>query len=117
MKINILGIDSDYTNYITNSVNETSGINKFQSILEEATLNSEDENDEELKDACKEYETYFIQKLFEEMRKTIPESEMLEKSTGHDTYEDMVYDEMAKEISEAGGIGIADMMYEELSKK
>ena len=51
------------------------------------------------------------------MRKTVPESEMLEKSAGHDTYEDMVYDEMAKEISEAGGIGIADMMYEELSKK
>ena len=66
-----LSIDgSSYLNVLQSTGTITNG--KAENL--EGTLSNtkvEDATDEELMDVCKNFETYFVQKVFEEMKKTV----------------------------------------------
>ena len=85
----------------------------FKKMLEDAMKT---DDDEALQSACKEFEAYYIQQLFTQMRKTIPDGGMFTESNERNIYEDMLYEEHAKNLSQGKGIGIADVMYRQLSK-
>ena len=71
--------------------------------------------DKELKEACKGFEAMFLQMMYREMRKTVPESPMFGKSNAMDIFEDMRDTELMKKTAESGGIGLADLMYRQLA--
>lgn len=96
---------NSYTPYIP-STND----NKLsQSKLEKAYT---EKDDKELREACQEFEATFINMMFKEMRKTVGSSD---SSFALDTYQEMFDDEIATSVSQGRGIGIADMMYNQLS--
>ena len=102
---------------ITNDV--ISGISfEDPSILEgkiERIKNTED--DEALKEACKEFESIFLSIMFKEMKKTIPEDGLIKKTTGTRIFEDMYVEELSKEIAKKDeGLGIGKMLYEQFKK-
>lgn len=75
--------------------------------------------DEELMSVCKEFESYFVEQIFKEMRKSIPESEFTSSATKNqnDYYQDALYQEYAKSVSEQGdGLGLAQMLYEQMKR-
>ena len=73
-----------------------------------------DKNDEKLMETCKEFEAIFINMMIKAMRKTVPDGGLIEKSTGTKIFEDMYYEEVAKNISDKDdGIGLAKMLYEQ----
>src|SRR5690606_15300334 len=75
-------------------------------------LNSHKE-DERVKKACKEFESIFLSMMFKEMKTTIPDSGLIEKSTGREIFEDMHIEELSKEIANEDGFGIAEMLYQQ----
>ena len=86
----------------------------FQSVLDQV-LNEED--DAEIKKACQEFESFFIYKMLQQMRRTIPESTIIPKSYATRLYEDLLDDERAKQFAGLGGIGLADMMYKQIKRE
>lgn len=68
-----------------------------------------------LKDACKGFESMFIQMMWKEMRKTVPENSLFGESDGEKIFRDMLDTEMSDRMSEAGGLGLADVMYKQLT--
>ena len=68
-----------------------------------------------LKDACKGFESMFIQLMWKEMRKTVPENSLFGESNGEKIFRDMLDTEMSDRMSEAGGLGLADVMYKQLT--
>lgn len=68
-----------------------------------------------LREACEGFESVFIQKMWEQMRATVPKGGLLQ---GRDEqyWQGMFDQELSKKMSSAGGIGLADMMYEQLSR-
>lgn len=111
MKIN--GLGTDVANIYKNAMSSQADDVSFKKTLDKATANTDDEK---LKEVCQEFEAYYIRTLFTQMRKTIPKSELFEESSARKIYEDMQYDEYAKEISSGRGIGIADSLYQQLSR-
>ncbi len=111
------------------SANYAAGEAQFSQQLKEAerkamkgygaghVVNSEDisARDKELKEACKGFETMFLQMMYREMRKTVPEDPMFGKSNAMDIFEDMRDTELMKATAEAGGIGLADIIYKQLA--
>lgn len=85
----------------------------FKDILAKA---AEDKDLEGLKKACVEFETYFINTLFKEMRSSSEVTGVIEKSQARGMFEGMLDEEMSKKMSEAGGIGLADMLFKNLQK-
>ncbi len=73
-------------------------------------------SDEELKRASAEMETVFLRMLFKEMQKTVPESSLFPREFGEGVYRDMLYDSYAEALSARGGIGLATLLYEQLSR-
>lgn len=82
----------------------------LQKKMESLNTNKEDEA---LKKACKEFESIFLSMMFKEMKKSIPDGGLIEKSTGRKIFEDMYIEELSKEIANDNGLGIADMLYQQ----
>ncbi len=77
-------------------------------------------SDEELMEACKSFEAYFVEQAFKGMEKMIPENDDESSSTGTsyvDMFKDNLYQEYAESAANRGdGIGIAKMLYEQMKR-
>ena len=73
------------------------------------------DKEKKLREACEGFESIFIKKIWEQMRATIPENNFL-KGREEKFWQGMYDQELAKTMASAGGIGLADMMYEQLSR-
>ncbi len=74
-----------------------------------------EKNNKKLYSACQELESVFLNKVLECMRQSVPKSELTGHSFATDTFESMLYTEYARSMSKIGSLGIADMLYRQLS--
>ncbi len=72
--------------------------------------------EKQLRKACKDFEAVFISKLWEQMRATVPKEGYLH-SKQEDMYTSMFDQAFSEKMAESGGIGLADMLYENLNER
>lgn len=72
-------------------------------------------DDKKLKETCQQFEAMFIKIMLNSMRNTVQKSEMIDGGMAEDIFEDMLYDEYADKLSQAGNFGIGEMMYNQLN--
>jgi len=70
-----------------------------------------------LKDACNDFESIFIKQMLDSMKKTIHHSDLTKRNMGEEIFDDMLYDEYAKKMSGNAGLGISNMMFQQLSRQ
>ncbi|MDR1862617.1 MAG: rod-binding protein [Treponema sp.] len=68
-----------------------------------------------LYEQCLALETFLIKNLISGMRNTVQKSELTDTGFAGKMYEDMLYDEYAKEFTKNANFGFAEMAYLELS--
>ena len=99
----------------------------FQNALEEATskLNKNSaimtkeevaERDQEIKDASTQLEAILLKMMYNEMWKTVPKDTLFGDDNAMEIYRDMYHEELTKQIAEDGGIGLADFIYQQMTK-
>ncbi len=71
---------------------------------------------EKLKDVAQQFEAIFIQQMYAEMRKTVPDDGLIQRSNADEIYAQMQDREAAEITAQRGGIGLADLMMEQLVK-
>jgi Rod binding domain-containing protein len=74
-----------------------------------------EQKEKKLREACEGFESVFIQKMWQEMRNTLPKGGLLH-GREEKFWQDMYDQELSKKMTSAGGIGLADMMYAQLSR-
>ena len=100
---------------------------RFQESLERATKALEDAKtsvdvsgisaeteSKRLRDACVGFEAMFLDIMFREMRNTVPENTLFGQSHGEKIWHSMLDTELMQNVAKSGGVGIADMMYDNL---
>ena len=86
----------------------------LERLMEEA-LATGDTSD--IRQAAIEMESHFINQMFQAMRRTVPESEgIFQESNAQRIWREMLDEETAKNLANAGGLGIADAIYEQLTR-
>lgn len=89
----------------------------FENALNKAV---ENQNAQELKEACKEFESYFVSYIFKQMQNSVNSINngkgVINRSQGEEIFTEMLLEEYSETAAEHGGIGLADMMYKQLSK-
>ncbi|GHU64703.1 hypothetical protein FACS189447_02110 [Spirochaetia bacterium] len=70
---------------------------------------------DKLYEQCEALETFLIKNLISSMRNTIQKSDLLDTGFAGKMYEDMLYDEYAKDFSKNANLGFAEMAYMELT--
>ncbi len=93
---------------------EENEINNFSEMFDNAISN---ENNEEIREACTEFETYFLQLMMKEMRKTIDtDDSFIKESNAEKIYKEYLDNELMSQAAKVGGVGLADSMYESLTR-
>ena len=85
-------------------------------FLEHAKKEELDNKKKELKKACKDFESIFINEMFKEMRKASFGNGLIEKTHAHKLWEDMFYESISKEMVINGGIGLSQILYKQLER-
>ena len=75
---------------------------------------------DELMDACKEFESYFVEQMLKSMEalKKVPgaEEEKSDISSYYENFKDTLYQEYAKTMTDSGDFGIAKTLYEQMKR-
>jgi len=67
-----------------------------------------------LKQAAKQFEQVFMQQMFTEMRKGVEKSKMFGDGKDEEMFQGMLDQERTKAWSDSGGIGIAQVIFEQM---
>ena len=76
-----------------------------------------EKRNEKLMNVCVEMESLFVARMLREMRNTVHKNTFLHGGFAEEVFEDMLYDEYALKLSRNSNLGLAKMLYEELSKR
>lgn len=77
-----------------------------------------DKTDEaRLEKACKDFEAIILNKMLSSMRKTVPEGGLFEKSYGEKIYQSMLDEELSKKIAHGKGMGLGQLLFQQLINK
>ncbi|MBN2139441.1 MAG: rod-binding protein [Desulfovibrionaceae bacterium] len=79
-------------------------------------LAKDPDKEKELRKACQDFEAVFISKLWQEMKSTVPKHGYLH-GPQEDMYLSMFDRSFAEKMSQSGGIGLADMLYDNLKDR
>lgn len=102
-----IGIGTEWTALVQNTVAGNKINQQLSKDLDKA-------DDTELLEACRQFEAYFIESLFKQMRSSVGESTLFPTSQGTKIFEDMLYQQYSEEAAKGSGIGIAKMLYEQM---
>jgi flagellar protein FlgJ len=81
-----------------------------------ASMNKNQTNERELKEVCQQFESILLSYMLKSMRNTVPDGGLFDRGVTFDLVQSMHDEAMAEEISKSGGIGLANQLYEQLSK-
>jgi len=98
-------------------------IGRFQAALNTAMARQNDPNEGSvldraaLRNAAEMMESYFINMMFREMRRTtLNEHSFIPKSHAERIFQEMLDEQVAEDAARAGGIGLADMIYRQMTQ-
>ncbi|QJW45994.1 flagellar biosynthesis protein FlgJ [bacterium BFN5] len=112
MQINSVG-SQILTNKLSSAQNKADS--DFAAKLKTAAAATDSKEEAKLKKVCKDMEAVFLNLLLSKMRDTVPESSLTGNSSHEKTMRSLLDSEMTKNMAQAGGIGLADMIYRQLS--
>jgi flagellar protein FlgJ len=70
---------------------------------------------DKLYEQCEALETFLVKTLLSSMRNTVRKSGLVDEGFAGKMYEDMLYDEYAKDYTKNAGFGLADQVYLEVT--
>ena len=106
------GVYSDYSALTSDSLKNDKIRNATGSVGKDST-------DEELMDACKQFESYFLEQVFKEMWKTTELGDEEQNSSSEklvDFFGENMIQELASESTEKNSLGLAQMLYEQMKR-
>jgi flagellar protein FlgJ len=77
---------------------------------------SRETHQQKLKKACEDFESIMVTYLFKSMRQTALKADTEDFGSGKDLYEGMMDEALATQLSRQDGLGLARLLYEQLSQ-
>jgi flagellar protein FlgJ len=69
----------------------------------------------QLRKACRDFESIFVNYMMKQMRQTVTKDGVIGSSQAQQLYTSMLDSEVAKNISQERGMGLAAMLYKQMS--
>ncbi|MBQ7515534.1 MAG: rod-binding protein [Schwartzia sp.] len=71
--------------------------------------------DKKLREACEGFEAMLLNIMYKEMRNTVPKDTLFGEDNGKKIWQSMLDTELMQAAAKSGGIGLADMLYQQLA--
>ena len=121
-----MDISTDYLTTLSGQAVSDAHAAKLKSTLSDISGSNKGGNgsdissadDAKLLDACKQFESYFVEQMFKEMMKTVPKDALDTGSNSMlvDYYKDNLVKEYAAEATQKESLGLAQMLYEQMKR-
>lgn len=111
------GINSGYADYLASQASSGKA-SALQSKLQNGGY--EEASDEELKAACKEFEAYFMEQMFNAMietTKVFSDEKNSYASKMVNYFKDSAVQELCNQVTDGNGIGLANTLYEQMKRQ
>lgn len=69
-----------------------------------------------LQEACQQFEQLFLGQMLAQMRKTVPKGSMMGGGQSEEMFNGMLDQERAKVWAQEGGIGLANMLFQQMKQ-
>lgn len=115
----MININSNMSSVLSQMQNTSSAENRLKNIAESKEILSGKniEDQEKLKETCRDFESIFINQMLKQARSSIQQiGGAEERSHAREIYESMQDEELAKAMSQGKGIGLAQELYKQLSR-
>jgi flagellar protein FlgJ len=110
------GISSVYSDYLTSQASSS----KTSSLTSKLESAASSDDDEELMEVCKEFESYFVEQVFDAMLETTKvfsdDDEDGYASKMVDYYKDFAVQSLCDQVTENDSIGLAKTLYEQMKR-
>lgn len=109
-----IGSINAYTDYLSS---QSTATDKLKDTINRTDYSNA--GDDELLEACKQFESYFLEQVFKEMQKTVDcfkDEESDPNNNLVDFFKDSTLQELASTSTETQGLGIAQMLYEQMKR-
>ena len=103
--------NSVYGNYYMQNAQNTARTSGLEQKLTGGSMT--EATDEELMDACKEFEAYLVEQVLKQVKESIPKTEE-EENQYMEYFGDIMLQEYASAITDQGSLGIAQKLYESM---
>ena len=100
---------NDALNDAKDKLNKASGVKTM-------TAEELEQRNQDIRDAATELEAILLKMVLDAAQKTIPKDELFGDDNAMDIWRDMYNEKLANQAAEAGGFGIADFIYEQLTR-
>ncbi|MBD5470266.1 MAG: hypothetical protein HDR19_03900 [Lachnospiraceae bacterium] len=114
--MDIGGVGSVYADYMASQVSST----KADTIKNKIENSAGTANEAELLDACKQFESYFLEQVFKEMLETTKvfsdDDENGYASKMVDYFKDYAVQNLCEQATAGDGLGLANMLYEQMKR-
>ena len=99
---------TDELNKATEKLNKTTA----------TTLTEEElaQRNQEIREAATELEAILLKMMYDSMMKTVPKDELFGDDNAMEIWRDMYNEKLTEAAAEAGGIGLADFIYDQLTR-
>ena len=77
---------------------------------------AQSKEDVKLRKACQDFEALLLSQMLTKMRETVPKTDLFGSSEKEEIFQGMLDQEIAKEMANSSTMGIAELMYSQLSK-
>ncbi|MFQ5672644.1 MAG: rod-binding protein [Nitrospinales bacterium] len=88
---------------------------KIEDIRMKLQMPGTGKTEDELMSVARDFESILLYKMVESMRSTVPKSGLFD-SFSMETFQSMMDQEIANEMAKKKGVGLADMVYRQLSR-
>jgi soluble lytic murein transglycosylase-like protein len=96
------------------SFHDVQRTNEFKNLKNKIT--SASENHEKALEAAKGFETMMVKQMLKSMTESLQNKGFFGKAPGSDVYQDMFMDSMARQITDQGRLGLADMIVKNMEE-
>ncbi|MCX7842476.1 MAG: rod-binding protein [Clostridia bacterium] len=104
--------DKTFNNTLNNAKNKIKQ-DDFEKRLQNAV---DSKDDKELKKVCRDFEGIILNMMYKQMKATVPKTELLPGDISREIFDSMLDEKLMEEASRGRGIGLADMLYKQMSR-
>ncbi len=98
-------------------INTESLINIAKAESSKNSLKNGSKSEHDIKKAAQDFEAVMLNMVIKAMWKTIPKSGLFEKNSATQIYEGLIHSSLSEEMARNGGMGIAKVLYQQLSRE
>jgi flagellar protein FlgJ len=112
MVSSINGINSNLE-YSLQSSQSKAQQTEFDELLKQA---GEQKDSKKLMETCRNLESVFVNMMFKQMQSTLSKTSLTDGGFAENMYNDMLTEQYSNEATKGKGLGLAQIMYKQLSK-